>query len=38
MQYKKLYKQNKKGEIYGPVQIKQATNSLTSVQHSKWAR
>ena len=29
---------NKIGEFAGHVQIKQVTNSLTSVQHSKWAR
>ena len=29
---------NKNGEFAGHAQIKQATNSLTSGQHSKWAR
>ena len=29
---------NKNGESSGHVQIKQATNSLTSVPQSKWAR
>ena len=29
---------NKNGEFAGHMQIKQDTNSLISVQHSKWTR
>ena len=34
----KIIQTDKNGEFAGYVQIKQATNSLTSMQHFKWAR
>ena len=34
----KIIQTNRNGRFAGHLQIKQATNSLISVQHSKWAR
>ena len=34
----KIFEQSQNAEFAGHVQIKQATNSFTSVQQSKWAR
>ena len=34
----KITQTNKNGEFAGHEKIKQATNSLTSMQHSKWVR
>ena len=37
MHYKIIIQTNKNGEFAGHIQIEQAKNRLTSVQHSKWA-